>query len=193
MSNEQKDQIESNARYFYGLVHARYIITARGLQKMLEKYRNGDFGYCSRVNCYLQPLLPVGLSDTPSLRPVKLYCPKCEDLYNPKSSRHASIDGAFFGTSFPGMFFQAYPHLVPVHPVQRFVPKIFGFKMHEYAKLARWQEKQRRKLEKKLQRDYGINTDSTPGGYLKVEDNQHGFDNANTSTGSSRPSERRNR
>lgn len=164
LTDEQREQLEFNARLLYGLVHARYIITARGLQKMLEKYKNADFGYCSRVFCQLQHLLPVGLSDHTGVSAVKLYCPKCEDLYNPKSSRHSLIDGAFFGTSFPGMFFQAYPHLVPQHPTERYVPKIFGFNVHDYAKLARWQELQRNKLEKRLFAQ-GIEITNVPNGY----------------------------
>ena len=37
------------------------------------------------------PLLPMGLSDNSGVKAVKLYCSKCEDLYNPKSSRHPSL------------------------------------------------------------------------------------------------------
>ena len=44
--------------------------------------------------CHSHPLLPMGLSDIPNLKAVKLYCARCEDIYNPKSSRHATIDGA---------------------------------------------------------------------------------------------------
>ena len=33
-----------------------------------------------------------------------------EDLYNPKSGRHSAIDGAYFGTSFPAMFFQNFQY-----------------------------------------------------------------------------------
>ncbi|ODQ78213.1 hypothetical protein BABINDRAFT_162877 [Babjeviella inositovora NRRL Y-12698] len=168
---EVKEQLEYNARFLYGLVHARYIITQRGLAKMLEKYRNGDFGYCPRVYCKLQPLLPVGLNDSPRLQPVKLYCPRCEDLYNPKSSRHAAIDGAFFGSSFPAMFFQAYPHLVPTHPTERYVPKVFGFQLHEYAKLARWQAVQRQKTEARLY-ELGVPVDNCPGGYVDPQEGE---------------------
>lgn len=72
-----------------------------------------DFGRCPRVLCQSQPLLPVGLTDVPYEKSVKLYCGRCEDIYSPKSSRHGSIDGAYFGTSFPHLLFLCYPSLIP--------------------------------------------------------------------------------
>lgn len=48
----------------------------------------------------------MGQHDVANTSNVKLYCPKCEDIYNPKSSRHNSIDGAYFGTSFHNILFQ---------------------------------------------------------------------------------------
>jgi casein kinase II subunit beta len=101
------------ARLLYGLIHARWITTARGLQKMLDKYRRADFGRCPRVLCHHSPLLPVGLTDAPYEKSVKLFCARCEDIYSPKSSRHGSIDGAYFGSTFPHLLFLVYPHLVP--------------------------------------------------------------------------------
>ncbi|KAG6852842.1 hypothetical protein C0991_008661 [Blastosporella zonata] len=80
---------------------------------MLEKYKRADFGRCPRVFCQLQPLLPVGLTDVPYEKSVKLYCGRCEDLYSPKSTRHGSIDGAYFGTTFPHLLFLVYPTLIP--------------------------------------------------------------------------------
>src|SRR5271170_4165869 len=77
------------------------------------------FGQCHRVLCRMQALLPVGLSDNPHTSPVKLYCPRCEDIYVPKSSRHASIDGAYFGTSFPHIFLQCYTNLIPPKTEER--------------------------------------------------------------------------
>jgi len=65
------------------------------------------------VLCQGQPLLPVGLTDVPYEKSVKLYCGRCEDIYSPKSSRHGSIDGAYFGTSFPHLLFLVYPALLP--------------------------------------------------------------------------------
>jgi casein kinase II subunit beta len=130
--DELRGALDVQARLLYGLIHARWIVTARGLGKMvsgshlflfffpadtlqlqLEKYKRADFGRCPRVLCQAQPLLPVGLTDAPYEKSVKLFCGRCEDIYSPKSSRHGSIDGAYFGTSFPHLLFLVYPTLIP--------------------------------------------------------------------------------
>lgn len=128
----------------------------------------------------------MGLTDIPYEKSVKLYCGRCEDLYSPKSSRHGSIDGAYFGTTFPHLLFLVYPTLLPpktgpsdfgnlggsssaaaadsrrrrlreeseiaegggenistasvAMKADRYRPKIYGFQVHEIAKLQRWQE-----------------------------------------------------
>jgi casein kinase II subunit beta len=92
----------------------------------------------------------MGLSDVPNQKPVKLYCAKCEDIYNPKSSRHAGIDGAYFGTSFHNILFQVYPTLVPTKSAERYVPRVFGFKVHAPAALVRWQTAQQEDMRRRL-------------------------------------------
>ncbi|KAJ6023201.1 uncharacterized protein N7446_013561 [Penicillium canescens] len=154
--DDLREQIEKSARHLYGLVHARYIVTTRGLAKMLEKYKKSDFGKCPRVMCDGHALLPVGQSDIPNQSTVKLYCPKCEDIYNPKSSRHASIDGAYFGTSFHSILFQVYPALNPEKSARRYEPRIYGFKVHAAAALARFQDGNREDLKWRLA-EAGIN------------------------------------
>lgn len=54
---------------------------------------------------------------------VKLYCPKCMDVYTPKSSRHHHTDGAYFGTGFPHMLFMVHPEYRPKRPANQFVPR----------------------------------------------------------------------
>jgi casein kinase II subunit beta len=92
------------------------------------------------------------MSDLPQTQSVKLYCAKCEDLYNPKSSRHATIDGAYFGTSFTNILFQVYPTLVPEKSIKRYEPKVFGFKVHAAAALHRWQDRRREEMLARLKK-----------------------------------------
>ena len=132
---EIRNIIEKSARHTYGLIHCRFILTAAGLEKMCEKYDQGVFGTCPRVLCNQSKLLPIGISDIPGVEGVKLFCPHCEDIYSPKSGRHGSIDGAYFGTTFAHMFIQAFPNSVPQKKSpQKYIPKIFGFRIADRVK-----------------------------------------------------------
>ncbi|AEC10454.1 unnamed protein product [Arabidopsis thaliana] len=129
-TEEQHEMVESAAEMLYGLIHVRYILTTKGMAAMMEKYKNYDFGRCPRVFCCGQSCLPVGQSDIPRSSTVKIYCPKCEDIYYPRSKYQGNIDGAYFGTTFPHLFLMAYGNMKPQKPAQNYVPKIFGFKVH---------------------------------------------------------------
>ncbi|XP_078155899.1 putative casein kinase II subunit beta-4 [Carex rostrata] len=130
-TEEQNELVESAAEMLYGLIHVRYILTSKGMTAMLEKFKNYDFGRCPRVYCCGQPCLPVGQSDIPRSSTVKIYCPKCEDIYYPRSKYQGNIDGAYFGTTFPHLFLMSYNHLKPQKPSQRYTPRVFGFKIHK--------------------------------------------------------------
>ncbi|KAK2426212.1 casein kinase 2 regulatory subunit [Trifolium repens] len=130
-TEEQNELIESAAEMLYGMIHARYILTSKGMAAMLDKYKNYDFGRCPRVYCSGQPCLPVGQSDIPRSSTVKIYCPRCEDVYYPRSKYQGNIDGAYFGTTFPHLFLMTYGQLKPQKPSQNYVPRVFGFKLHK--------------------------------------------------------------
>ncbi|GAV71497.1 CK_II_beta domain-containing protein [Cephalotus follicularis] len=130
-TEEQNELVESAAEMLYGLIHVRYILTSKGMSAMLEKYKNYDFGRCPRVYCCGQPCLPVGQSDIPRSSTVKIFCPKCEDIYYPRSKYQGNIDGAYFGTTFPHLFLMSYGHLKPQKAGQSYVPRVFGFKIHK--------------------------------------------------------------
>ncbi|XP_076881411.1 casein kinase II subunit beta-1-like [Bidens hawaiensis] len=126
-SEEQNEIIESAAEMLYGLIHVGYILTTKGLNAMLDKYKNAEFGRCPRVYCCGHPCLPVGQSDVSRQSNVKIYCPKCEDIYTPQSN----LDGAYFGSTFPHLFLMTYGHLKPQKPSQDYIPRVFGFKVHK--------------------------------------------------------------
>ncbi|XP_057977750.1 casein kinase II subunit beta-1-like isoform X3 [Malania oleifera] len=130
-TEEQNELVESAAEMLYGLIHVRYILTTKGMNAMLEKYKNYDFGRCPRVYCCGQPCLPVGQSDIPRSSTVKIYCPKCEDIYYPRSKSQGDIDGAYFGTTFPHLFLMTYGHMKPPKASQGYVPRVFGYKIHK--------------------------------------------------------------
>ncbi|KAG4302420.1 hypothetical protein PCK1_001256 [Pneumocystis canis] len=113
------------------------IIEDTSFQDQAEKFEMGHFGHCPRVYCNSSPVVPCGRSDLPGLETVKLFCPNCLDIYVPPNSRFQNIDGAFFGTTFPHLFFQTYPEYKPSTPKNCFhiyQPKIYGFKISERSK-----------------------------------------------------------
>ncbi|OVA06872.1 Casein kinase II [Macleaya cordata] len=96
-TEEQNELVESAAEMLYGLIHVRYILTSKGMTAMLDKYKNYDFGRCPRVYCCGQPCLPVGQSDIPRSSTVKIYCPKCEDIYYPRSKYQGNLSHTLRG------------------------------------------------------------------------------------------------
>lgn len=103
LEDERFLEIYQEATDLYGLIHSRFIITTRGLALMKEKFVSGRFGACPRVLCERQNVLPVGMSEELRTSRVKVFCPRCEEVYIPKK-KCPDVDGAYFGCSFPSVF-----------------------------------------------------------------------------------------
>ncbi|CAM9150919.1 unnamed protein product, partial [Hapterophycus canaliculatus] len=114
----------------YGLIHARYVLTTAGLEAMYAKYTLQEFGNCPHYLCRGQSVVPLGVRDEPHIETVKLYCPKCQDVYVHPSHAAQRVDGAYIGTTFPHLFFMTYGTMVPEPPQNVFVPRVFGFRVH---------------------------------------------------------------
>ncbi|GMM57779.1 casein kinase 2 regulatory subunit [Maudiozyma humilis] len=128
--------IEHAAEQLYGLIHARFILTKQGLQAMAEKFDHKQFGTCPRYFCNGMQLLPCGLSDTIGKSTVRLYCPSCQDLYLPQSSRFLCLEGAYWGTSFPGVFLKHFKELedyVERKGKESYELRVFGFRINDQA------------------------------------------------------------
>ncbi len=132
-------ELNQEASDLYGLIHRRYIETSPGnsnhiifvgLGKIYQKYLTGTYGNCQRVYCDRQKLLPLGFKDQLRMARVKVYCPKCEEIYLPKQSKHNAIDGAYFGTSLPHIFMMTLTEAIVLPPkVYYYEPQISGFKV----------------------------------------------------------------
>lgn len=130
LQNESFLALHQEAVDLYGLIHRRFILSAKGLAMMREKHLSGQFGVCPKVTCERYNVLPVGLSEELKVSRVKVYCPRCSEVYVP-ALKGINLDGAYFGCSFPHVFLQSYPDLRPTLPNAPYVPKIYGFKLYK--------------------------------------------------------------
>ncbi|CAM9315448.1 unnamed protein product [Scytosiphon promiscuus] len=121
--------VQASATLLYGLLHARFLVSPPGLKVLLEKFSKADFGRCPRVYCQGQAVLPVGETDKPKQSSVKVFCPRCGDLFFPSGYVRAS-DGAFWGTTLPHLLLLGWPELKITPNTSLYVPRVFGFKVH---------------------------------------------------------------
>lgn len=133
-----KALLSHSAELLYGLIHARYIVSKGGMTAMASKFERSEFGICPRYYCDGMHLIPVGATDIPGQETVRLYCPCCNDIYLPLSLRYLNIDGAYFGTTFPGLLVKMFPEIenqckLRINKVNQdnFGLRLFGFRIHE--------------------------------------------------------------
>ena len=100
LTRDQVERLAASCRRLYGLLHQRFITSEDGIGKLYKKYQRGVYGKCPRVACKGHHVIPMGMSIEPDEGTVKLWCPKCHDVYNCASK----LDGAYFGPDIPVMF-----------------------------------------------------------------------------------------
>ena len=59
--------IESASELLYGLIHARFILTTRGMSAMVEKFQHVDFGRCPRVYCQASSIITCKPASPPTV------------------------------------------------------------------------------------------------------------------------------
>ena len=128
-TGEKQDQ--TAAINIYGLIHAKYLETQDGINQMITKYQDHLFKTCPRVVCQKTFCFPIGISDDISINTVKMYCPKCQEIYNVNDGSFSVIDGAFFGTHWISKLIELNPQIHSNEPPnQNYIPRIFGFKIY---------------------------------------------------------------
>ena len=121
----------------YAMIHQRFLLTKAGMSKIADRYTNGTFGTCPRSYCDSAHVLPIGLSDSPHQSHVKIFCPRCVDVYFPPSAQYNRVDGCAWGTTYVHLMFKSYPHVFQQEfQNQQFYiyqPRVFGFRLHDSA------------------------------------------------------------
>lgn len=125
----------------YGLIHARYILTTQGMNKMRRKLQNGIYGHPPDFPQHR--VLPVGLSDLLGSGPPLGYDVERGDMMV-MPGWGDRLDGAYFGTSASHLLLMLNPSLQGVQGwpllgnlssvaqgqmVTAYQPRIFGFKV----------------------------------------------------------------
>ena len=131
INSEKEIKLQCLAEHVYGLFHAKYILTKKGLEKMREKFEAKHWGTCPRYYCYNNPVLPYGKSNSPGVHCVQVYCPVCKEIYDSFDIRAEGIDGAYFGPTFAIMFCKFYPQLFSCEKPEQIL-RIHGFRIANY-------------------------------------------------------------
>ena len=121
------ENIDDYGLCLYGILHSRYILTEFGLEKMKIKFLNKKFFPCPRTLCNGIQCLPYGNDFDIGQSNIKLFCPHCSNIYHFPNNFY--LDGSFFGSTYVHIFIKKYSNLLLNKPFEKYIPKIFGFKI----------------------------------------------------------------
>lgn len=124
------ENVLKEAIMIYERIHAKYIATKRGLEKMRERIDCGFYGVCPRYKCNNHHLIPMGPSFQHNKGKIEFYCSLCKDDYcNMKYLKQfKDVDGACFGPAFPVKYLQEYPES-DNDELEYVKPTVYGFRL----------------------------------------------------------------
>ena len=96
---------------------------------MKQKYESGIYGKCPRALCKNTNLIPMGTTLRARRHTVKLFCPRCCDIYS--AQKDVIIDGCHFGPAFPHIFLSEFSKFDLHKEFTPFIQKAFGFEVKQ--------------------------------------------------------------
>jgi len=129
-NEEDGPMLEGATQMLYGLIHARFLQTNRGIQALYDKYSTGIYGICWNEACEKEKryVIPVG-SDVVGQSSVSVFCPSCGECYTPRAPKLQIIDGAYFGSSAAHMLTLQQASSIPNGTTSPYVPLLYGFRI----------------------------------------------------------------
>ncbi len=130
LGDDESALLETATQMLYGLIHARFLQTNRGIQALYDKYSSGVYGLCWNEQCEREKryVLPVG-SDIVGQSHVNVYCPSCGECYVPRNPKLQLIDGAYFGSSAAHILTLQYTNNMPLGSTVPYLPLLYRFRL----------------------------------------------------------------
>jgi casein kinase II subunit beta len=127
---EDQAMLETACQMLYGLIHARYLLTTRGIQALHEKFLSGVYGICWNDKCASENklVIPIG-SDVVGQGGTDVYCPSCGECYVPRDPKLSQLDGAYFGSSAAHMLVLQFKNSIEPGSTTPYIPLLYGFRI----------------------------------------------------------------
>eukprot|EP00397_Hematodinium_sp_SG-2012_P014215 GEMP01014446.1.p1 GENE.GEMP01014446.1~~GEMP01014446.1.p1 ORF type:complete len:722 (+),score=225.43 GEMP01014446.1:207-2372(+) len=128
-SVEIPDVFPHDVYMLYLFAHQRYVQTWDGMCAVKSKIFEGDYGYCLRVLCKKNPLIPVQMSDgSEALVGFCTACLQCV-VHRQLTSTEIPHLGIAYGDSFAELLLMNFPKLRRLEEPEKFVPRLYGYRL----------------------------------------------------------------
>lgn len=129
LADSIRETVWNELPILYGSIHARFIISPDGINQVKEKYNRREYGFCPRISCNKEPLLPIGITSELKKNRVKGFCPKCRSVYRPNPV--VEIDGGFFGPNCPHILVEELNLRGKYREYKPYVRSAFGYHVYD--------------------------------------------------------------